>query len=451
MNINRRQLLASLTAGFASTALGCGSESRSAAAIATQQPRAIKLPTGDIDWTAVRELFPLRSDWTHLASFLFVSHPRPVAEAIETFRAKIDADPPWIEAAAYTDSEGRPFRAIKAALAQYLGGKPEELCLTSNTTTALALAWNGLRIRADHNILTTEHDHYVHHECIRFAAERSGCTVNRISLHDKPENANAAEIVARLEHAITSKTRAIGITWVHSASGVKLPIAQIAEAVARANRGRASADRCLLIVDGVHGFANQDVNAAQLGADFFASGTHKWLFAPRGTGFLWGRSDVWPEMRPTIPSFDADAEEVFLAWMDKKAPPPTKAAAISPGGFLAYEYFLAIPAAVELHNSIGRDRIAARIAELNAMFRDGAAKMKGVTLHTPLAPELSAGISCFEVAGVKAEEVTAKLAEKKIRTNNSPYKISYARVAAGVMNSPAEIESVLREIRALAG
>ena len=76
--------------------------------------------------------------------------------------------------------------------------------------------------------------------------------------------------------------------------------------------------------------------------------------------------------------------------------------------------------------------------------------LAGVTLHTPRDPELSGGLSCFEVAGVKPEEVANRLADKRIRTSTSPYKVAYARVAAGIMNFPDEIERVLREIRALA-
>jgi selenocysteine lyase/cysteine desulfurase len=188
---------------------------------------------------------------------------------------------------------------------------------------------------------------------------------------------------------------------------------------------------------------------ARLGADFFVTGTHKWLFAPRGTGFLWGRADVWPELAPTIPSFDPDGLKTWDAWMARQPLPPTEASFVSPGGFLAYEHLLAIPAAVELHRTIGRDRIAARVAELNATFRDEASKIRGVTLHTPRDPALSGGISCFEVAGVPAHDVSVRLAEKRIRTNSSPYRTSYARVAAGVMNGPADIEAVLRELRAL--
>ena len=408
--------------------------------------------TGAVDWTAVRQLFPLAPDWTHLSSFLFVSHPKPVADAIDHFRRKLDSDAYWIEAAAFSDAEGRPYQAVKRALADYIGGSPAEIAMTANTTTALAMAYQGLRIRGDQEIVTTEHDHYSHHQSIRLAAARSGCGVRYISMFDSPATARAEQIIERVARAITTRTRAVGVTWVQSSTGIKTPIAGLAEVVARANRGRAAADRCLLIVDGVHGFANQDVDVARLGADFFATGTHKWLFAPRGTGFLWGRADAWPELRATIPTFDFDVvEQLFEVWAERREMPPTQAAFVSPGGFVAYEHVLAIPAAVELHRTIGRPALAARIAELNGAFRDGAAAIPGVTLHTPRDPALSAGISCYEVRGLTAAQVVGRLAEKKIRTTTSPYKVSYARVSGGVMNRPEEIEMVLREIRTLAG
>ena len=280
-------------------------------------------------------------------------------------------------------------------------------------------------------------------------AASSDCGVRYIPLYDDSAKANAAEMVARLERAILPKTRAVGITWVHSSTGVKIPVAAMAEAVARANRGRAAADRCLLIVDGVHGFGNQDVHAATLGADFFAASMHKWMLGPRGTGFLWGRSDVWTDLRPTIPTFDPEAPEPWEAWMKRQPLPPTQAKFVSPGGFLAYEHVLAVRQAVELHGAIGRDRIAARIGDLNGAFREGAAGIAGVTLHTPRDPELSGGLSCFDVRGVTAEDVAKRLAEKRIRTSSSPYKVSYARVSAGVMNFPEDIDTVLREIRTL--
>ena len=372
-----------------------------------------------------------------------------MADAIERFRLKLDEEPGWIEDAAFSEADGKPFSTVKRVLAEYIGGRPQEVCLTSNTTGALSVAYHGLRIRADQEILTTEHDHYAHHESIRYAAARSGCGVRYVALYRRPADSRAEDMVERLAGAIGPKTRAVGVTWVHSSTGVKVPVAAMAESVERANRGRAPADRCLLIVDGVHGFGNQDVDVAKLGGDFFAAGTHKWLFGPRGTGFLWGRSDVWPELRPTIPSFDPEERQTWNAWMDRTAVPPTEASFVSPGGFLAFEHILALPAAVELHKTIGRDRIASRVRDLNLAFREGAARIPGVTVHTPQDPDLSAGISCFEVAGVDAEEVTRRLLAKRIRTSSSPYKVSYARVAAGIVNFPDEIDRVLGEIRAM--
>lgn len=446
MSINRRDMLASVAS---IAAVGTLRPSVALAETISRRARPLRRLSGAPDWNAVRELFPLAPDWTHLSCFLFVSHPKPVAEAIEAFKRKIDADPVWLELAVLTDAEGWPYRKVKQALAQYVGGDPVEICMTSNTTGGLAMAYQGLRIRPNQEIVTTEHDHYSHHESIRYSVERSRASVRYIPLYDTAALASVSQMSERVARAIRPNTRAVGVTWVHSSTGVKVPIKEIAEVVARANRDRAAADRCLLIVDGVHGFANQDVDIAKTGVDFFATGTHKWMFAPRGTGFLWGKADAWPELRPTVPSFEPDDMTPWGAWMERKPLPPTKAAFVSPGGFVAYEHVLAIPAAVALHRTIGRDNIAARIAELNSQFREGAAKIPGVTLHTPRDSAVAAGINCFEVAGLKPEQVVARLNEKRFRTTTSPYKVSYARVSAGVMNTPKEIEAVTRAIREL--
>jgi isopenicillin-N epimerase len=70
-------------------------------------------------------------------------------------------------------------------------------------------------------------------------------------------------------------------------------------------------------------------------------------------------------------------------------------------------------------------------------------------LHTPRDPAVASGINCFEVAGLTPENVVQRLAASRFRTTTSPYKRSYARVCAGVMNTPREIDGVLRAIRDL--
>ncbi len=151
------------------------------------------------------------------------------------------------------------------------GGDGQDIALTQNTTTGLALLYHGLPLREGDEILTTTHDHYVHHESIRLATGRCGATWRKIPLFDSYDSISPDEIAERIRKAIGPKTRAVGVTWVHSSSGVRLPIARIAETLADVNRSRDEKDRVLLIVDGVHGFGVEDPKITALGCDAFAA------------------------------------------------------------------------------------------------------------------------------------------------------------------------------------
>lgn len=451
MSFDRRRMLTTMAAGLVGAKVLPFAASAAGAASANAAKPALRRADGSVDWSAVRAEFDgLDPEWTHLASFLFVSHPRAVRSEIDRLRARLDSDPYWIEAALFEGVEGRPYERARQAIAEYVGGTPEEIAFTSNTTTALAVAYHGLKIRPDQEIVTSEHDHFVHHEAIRYSTRKSAAAVRFVALYDEAAKADAGEIVRRVERALTAKTRLLGLTWVHSSTGVKLPIAAIAEVVARANRGRADADRCLFLVDGVHGFGNQDVDVAKLGADFVAAGLHKWFLGPRGTGMLWGRADAWPHLEPVVPSFDPWSEEPFVAWMERRPLAPTRAAWMAPGGFVAYEHLLALPAAAALHRELGRDRIAGRIAELNQRLRAELVKVPGLKLHTPLDPALAAGINCFEIAGRSVLDIVERLAAKRVRATASPYAVSYARYAAGLVNDERDLERGLAALREVA-
>ncbi len=289
----------------------------------------------------------------------------------------------------------------------------------------------------------------MHHEAIRLACERSGAGRRRVALYDASQTASVDEMAERLRRAIGPRTRVVGLTWVHSCTGVKLPIQVLAGVVNDANRNRDAADRVLLVLDAVHGFGNQDLELAATGADFAAAGTHKWIFAPRGTGIVWAPARNWALLRPTIPSFYAP--EPMAAWEDEHAPTgATQASWVSPGGFKAYEHQWAMADAFRFHRQIGRRRIAERIAALNTLCKDGLARIPGVTVLTPRDPGLSAGIICFEIAGQSPQAIVDKLLERKVIASTSPYKITRARLAPSLVNDEREVEAALRAVRAIA-
>lgn len=441
MPLNRRRFLAS--AGMSLVAGGLAS--------ARAEPPPKPQSPGDLqDWSAVRDEFNLARDYIHLSSFYIASHPRPVREAIDQYRRALDENPFRVVEQGMFDPEAEHIPTkVKAEVAAYLGGRPEEIALTGSTTMGLALVYNGLRMKPGQEVLTTVHDHYSHHEAIRLATEKNGATYRKIALFENLDSISEDAIVERIRLAVKPNTRAVGITWVHSSTGLKLPVRRIAQGIREANAGRSESDRLLLIVDGVHGLGVEDETVAEMGCDYFAAGTHKWMFGPRGTGILWARDATWGFMRPTVPSFEA--LDVYTAWTHAQAPsPPSHASWVSPGGFHAFEHQWALPAAFRFHQRIGRKRIADRIHELNDQCKEGLAGMPQVTLYTPRGSRLSAGIVCFDVRGMSQEQVVRRLLERRIIASTTPYGVSYARVAPGILNTSAEVDTFLREVRALA-
>src|SRR5215471_15185468 len=401
------------------------------------------------DWESVRREFELAPDYIHLALFFLAYHSRPVRQAIEQYREKIDANPfIAVDSAVFESGNGNVPLQVCRAIASYIGGDSQDIALTQNTTTGLSLIYHGLPLRQGDEILTTTHDHFVHHESIRLATGRCGATWRKIPLFDSYNSISPDEIAERIRKAIGPKTRAVGVTWVHSSSGVRLPIARIAQGLAEVNAGREEKDRVLLIVDGVHGLGVEDPKITALGCDAFAAGTHKWMFGPRGTGFAWAKPAVWARMRPAIPSFSSP--DLFEAWEQEHEPrSPARAAWFSPGGFQAFEHCWALSEAIRFHQNIGPARITARIHELNGQMKEGLARMPHVQLYTPRDENLSAGIVCFDVKGMKPEEVVKRLLGQRIVASTTPYRVSYARVACSIINTPQEVEMVLRAIRNL--
>ena len=76
--------------------------------------------------------------------------------------------------------------------------------------------------------------------------------------------------------------------------------------------------------------------------------------------------------------------------------------------------------------------------------------MPHIQLYTPRDEKLSAGIVCFDVKGMKPEAVVERLLAQRIVASTTPYRVSYARLACNVVNTPQEIETTLRAIRQLA-
>jgi len=437
--LDRRQLLvrggllagATGIGGAAGYALGRDEDGREAGA-------ATAAPVED-----ERE-FALDPGLTNLTTFVLAAHPRRVRLAIERHRAALDENPSsaLLEGEPGLEEEGR------TAAASYLGAEVDDVALTDSTTMGLGLVYGGLRLGPGDEIVTTEHDFYATHEALRLRAERDGVSVRRIRLHDHPATADSGRIADAVAESLTRETRALAVTWVHSSTGVKLPLADLADVVAAANRGRPDAERILLCVDGVHGFGVEAASPVELGADVFVSGCHKWLFGPRGTGIVWAAPHAWERIAPTLPSFDGQA---YLAWLEGRAPTGAAPARLAtPGGYHSFEHRWALAEAFAFHDALGRDEVERHTHGLAARLKDGLSGVTGVLLVTPADQALSSGLVCCDVPGTAVGEVVERLrVEHGVVASGAPYATPYLRFGPSIANDEADVDRAVEAMAAI--
>ena len=405
-------------------------------------PTATPAP-GTVDWTWVRNQWAL--DWgeVDLSAMLFASNPKPVRDAIDRHRRALDANP-----VRYLEMNNRPLQnAARAAAGAYFGVPAQNIALCESTTSGIGLLYNGLGLRYGQEVLTTIHDYYVTHESLRLAALRGGGTVRKISLFERVETVTVEQIVGRIVANIGPQTRVLALTWVHSSTGLKMPIRAIADALIPINAGRAPHEKVLFCVDGVHGFGVEDTTLPQLGCDFLVAGCHKWLFGPRGTGAIFGTPLGWSRVEPTVPSFLA--EGAYSAWLGGYDPGPSTGARMTPGGFKAFEHVWALTEAFGFHQRVGKTNIRNRTVELAGRLKEGMVQMPHIRLRTPRDPRLSAGIVAFDVDGLSADGVSRRLRQYRIIGSVSPYAERHVRLTPSFRNTPEDVEFALNALHVI--
>ncbi len=398
------------------------------------------LLTPNPSWDEVRRQFDLDPHLVHMTGFYLAPHPRTVREAIAAHRRSLDENPVH-----YIDDNVARFEtAVREAASAYLGAHPDALAMTDSTTMGLGLIYGGMKLRPGQEILSDTHDHVATTGALMYAAERMGATLRQVPFYANPREADADRIVDTVARNLRPSTRLVAITWVHSGTGVKLPVRRIAAAVAAFNAGRTPEERALLAVDGVHGLGIEDITVEDLGCDFFIAGCHKWIFGPRGTGLVWAQPDAWAAVVPTIVTFDP---------MWRRMPPDQMppAAYHTPGGFHSFEHRWALAEAFRFHLAIGKMRIAERIHELNRHCKDELSRLPRVTVHTPMSDALSAGIICFEVDGMAPGDVVQRLRSRGVVASVTPgfYVPAFARVAPGLLTNEADVDRTVRAIAEL--
>jgi isopenicillin-N epimerase len=260
---------------------------------------------------ALRRHFLLERGTAFLNHGSFGATPRAVLAVAERWRARMEANPDRF----MREVLPRELRKAAGALAGFTGVKAQDLVFVENATAGVNAVLRSLPLRAGDEILSTTHGYNAVRQAIRFVCSRTGAKSREIDIGLPLQDFDF--LFHELKKRIGRKTRLLVIDHISSPTGLVFPVKRIA-ALARA-RG------VPVLVDGAHAPGQIALDIGALGVDWYTGNCHKWLFAPKGSGFLWARRPAQRHLhalaishgygRGLAAEFDWPGTRDFSAWL----------------------------------------------------------------------------------------------------------------------------------------
>jgi isopenicillin-N epimerase len=386
---------------------------------------------------------PLRQHWNLDPEVSFLNHgsfgacPRTVLEEQGRLRDELETEPVRF---LVRELESRLDRALQV-LGAFVGAETCDLAFVPNATAGVNAVLRSLDFAPGDKILITDHAYGACDAAVRYVARRTGARV--VVAHVPFPISSGDEVIqAVLEHA-GPNVRLAMLDHVTSPTAVVFPIAELVSALAA--RGIDT------LVDGAHAPGMLPLDIAALDAAYYVGNCHKWLCAPKGSGFLHVRRDRQDRIVPPVVSHgwtsrraDRSRFRQLFDWTGTSDPTAALSVpaaldflpSLLPGGWpevMAANRALAIRARNALCETLGLERPASDV-------------MLGAMASVPLpgaAPEVPAGaIEPLQEALWRDERIEVPV----FRWGDPPRRI--VRVSAHLYNSDREALRLAHAIRA---
>ncbi len=286
---------------------------------------------------ALRQAFLLEEGFATVNHGSYGATPRPVLAAQDDWRARMERQPTRFFNATILPA----LRAAAAALGSVIGARGEDIGFVGNATEGVNGVLRSLVFAPGDEIVTLGHVYGAVRNTIRHVCGVTSARMIEVPLaFPRPDD---AEMLAGLAAALGPRTKLAVLDHITSSSALLLPIAAMVAAC--------HARGVKVLVDGAHAPGQVPLDLTAVDADWYVGNCHKWLFAPKGSGFLWARADRQAGIHPAVISHGyGQGFTAEFDWTGTRDP----------------SAWLAVPAALAFHAGLGGEGLMARNAALAA-------------------------------------------------------------------------------------
>jgi isopenicillin-N epimerase len=305
----------------------------------------------------------LREDFLLDSTVVFLNHgsfgacPKPVFEAYQRWQLELERQP--------VEFLGRRIDGLldeaRAALAAYLNTERDRLVFVQNATTGVNIVARSLPLGAGDEILTTDHEYGACDHTWGWVCEQTGARYVRVSI-PLPVTTHA-DFIERVWSAVNPRTKVIYLSHITSPTALIFPIQEICR--------RAREAGILTVIDGAHAPGQIPVDLTAIDADFYTGNLHKWLCAPKGSAFLYARSEYQAWLVPPTISWGWTPDRTYITAQQQQGTRDPAA-------------YLTVPEAIRYLAEHDWDAVR---AECHALIRETRLRVAELTGLDPIAPD----------------------------------------------------------------
>ena len=359
--------------------------------------------------------------------------PVPVVKAI---KQRLDYEMEQGPTSPEVYESGRDIQAkARESVARLLNASPEEICLTENTTEGLNIVINGLPWHPGDEIITCDMEHSSVLVPSYYQWSRHGTVVKALPVAtDEAQDV----ILGKIEAALTEQTRLVFLSHIQYSCGLRMPVKEIGELIR--DRG------ILLLLDGAQTAGHIPLDMQDIGCDFYSIPGQKWLLGSEGTGALYIRKELIPQVEPmqvagrsALPQDNPHSFEPNTSSMDKFL--LTSSSTALRAGMLE---------AIRFIREIGVGEIEARNLDLAASTKRAIQDVPGVKVLSPMEGQNSSGLVSFTIDGVDPTVAVSELWERHRIVARSVSFPPCIRVSLHFFNTAEEIDGIVQAVKELA-